>query len=77
MSLELQKQYPQLESRTYGAPVWDPNGEDAHTQLKVDRYRNYIDPVSMFDRSSNMSVKLNPFTSASLTHAFDDISDEF
>jgi len=34
VALELQKQYPQLESRTYGAPIWDPNGEDTQKQLK-------------------------------------------
>ncbi len=39
VALELQKQYPQLESRTYGAPVFDPAGKDA-MRGAVDRYRN-------------------------------------
>jgi pimeloyl-ACP methyl ester carboxylesterase len=28
VALELQKQHPNLTSRTFGAPVWDPFGED-------------------------------------------------
>ena len=43
----------------------------------VDWYRNYLDPVSVFDRSSNMTIKTNPLTSPSLTHAFDYIADQF
>jgi len=31
----------------------------------------------MFDRSSNMSIKLSPFTSTSLTHGYDNIADQF
>lgn len=77
VALELQKRYPQLESRTYGAPVWDPTGSDAKNKSTVDRYRNYLDPVSIFDRSSNMTLKTNPLSSPSLTHAFDNIADQF
>jgi len=36
VALELQKNYSGLESRTYGAPVWDPTGSDG----KVERCRN-------------------------------------
>ena len=77
VALELQKQYPKLESRTYGAPVWDPTGSDAKNKSTVDRYRKYLAPVSIFDRSSNMTIKTNPLSSPSLTHAFDNIADQF
>lgn len=79
VALQLQKDYPQLESVTFGAPVWDPLGNDKKSRgpNKVDRYRNYLDPVSIFDRSANNSIKWNPFTSTSLTHAFDNISNNF
>ena len=74
VALELQKNYPGLETRTYGAPVWDPFGQD-RLYGKVDRYRSFGDPVSFFDASANGSVKCNPFTSWSLTHAFDNLAE--
>ena len=49
-------------SRTHGVPVWDIVGKESNN---VDRYRNWLDPVSMFDRSAAKSVKLNPFGSSS------------
>ena len=51
VSLELQKQYPQriTKSRTYGAPVMDLLGSEAEN---ADRYRNWLDPVSIFDRGA-------------------------
>lgn len=90
VSLELQKQYKDrnLNTRTYGAPVWDPLGLDkvAYEQYiklgkpdfipepnKVERYRNITDPVSFFDASATKSIKLNPFNNMSLTHSFDNI----
>ena len=55
VSLELQKNYPdrKLKSRTYGAPVMDLLGSESEN---VDRYRNCIDPVSVFDRGAKKSV---------------------
>jgi hypothetical protein len=73
VALELQKNYPDLESRTYGAPVWDPLMCDG----QVDRYRNLGDPVSTFDRSATKSVKWNPFDSSSLTHDYGNIAYKF
>ena len=66
VALELQKNYKGLDTRTYGSPVWDPLGKDG----KVERYRNWFDPVSMFDRSSETSFKKNPFESFSLFHDY-------
>ena len=63
-----------LSSRTYGAPVWDPFGEDK-MYGKVERYRNLMDPISFVDGSANNSIKWNPFTSGSLWHAYDNIAD--
>lgn len=80
VALELQKQYPNLDSRTYGAPVWDPFSEDNKWKGfrgQVDRYRNIADPVSVFDGSAQNSIKWNPFDSFSLTHSFTNIGDNF
>lgn len=73
--LELQKQYGDrgLKSRTYGAPVLDFTSPLDNT--KVERYRNYLDPVSIFDRGANKSVKWNPFDNGSLTHTFENIGE--
>ena len=58
VALELEKNYKNItSSRTYGAPVWNPLGSESNN---VERYRNWIDPVSVFDRSAAKSVKWNP-----------------
>ena len=43
----------------------------------ADRYRNYGDPISMFDRSATNSLKTNIFSSGSMTHDFTNIADQF
>ena len=56
-ALELDKTDEHItSSRTYGASVWNPIGKKSNN---VDRYRNWFDPVSMFDRSAVKSVKWN------------------
>ena len=57
VALQLEKDYPtQITfSRTYGAPVLD-----AWKGGNNERYRHYADPVSILDRSSHMSFKLDP-----------------
>ena len=67
VSLELQTNYPDRvkNSRTYGAPVMDLLGSESEN---VDRYRNWFDPVSIFDRGAKKSVKWNVLDSGSLTH---------
>ena len=80
VALELQKNYPNLQSRTYGAPVWDPLGEDNKYKGfngQVDRYRNLGDPFSFFDASAKNSIKWNPFESKSLTHDYSNIANKF
>ena len=66
VALELQKNYKGLNTRTYGSPIWDPLGQDG----KVDRYRNLLDPFSIFDRSAEINLKKNPFESFSLFHDY-------
>ena len=51
VGFELQKNYSHTTcSRTHGEPVWDIWGKESNN---VDRYRNWFDPVSMFDRSAS------------------------
>ena len=80
VALELQKNYPNLTSRTYGAPVWDPLGQDNKYKGfggQVDRYRNLLDPFSFFDSSAKSSIKWNPFDSFSFTHDYNNIAKDF
>jgi len=70
VALELEKNYPQIKhSTTYGAPVLSlmPGSEK-----KADRYRHYLDPVSILDRNAKSSLKwnLDPINDFSLTHSF-------
>ncbi len=61
VALELQKQYPQLESKPYGAPSFDPLGKDAQHSIG-ERKRNYVDPESVLDTSAQTSEPQKPFT---------------
>jgi hypothetical protein len=68
VALQAQKDNPNLASRTYGSPVWDPFGTDntergyaifdkAQGKLGgVERYRSFGDPVSVFDGSAHSSL---------------------
>ena len=75
VSLELQKNYPdrKIKSRTYGAPVIDLLGSESEN---VDRYRNWLDPVSILDRGAKKSIKWNVLDSGSLTHDYSNIADK-
>ena len=61
-------------SRTYGAPVFDILGSESKG---VDRYRNWLDPISVLDRSTKKSFKENPFDAGSLTHDYSNIAKNF
>ena len=75
VALELDKNDKHItSSRTYGAPMWNPLGSESN---KVDRYRNWLDPVSMFDRSAVKSVKWNTFEASSLTHDYSNSAKDF
>ena len=75
VSLELQKNYPDRikKIRTYGAPVMDLLGSEAASN---DRYRNWLDPVSVFDRGAKKSIKWNVLDSGSLTHDYSNIAEK-
>jgi len=57
VALQLQKDFPErnLNINTYGAPV-------VSLTPSTNRFRNYMDPVSMFDQGakSNIHIGLNP-----------------
>lgn len=88
--LELQKQYPDrgFKTRTYGAPVFDPDisgtriiGESlkkltdkTYKPLVVERYRNVFDPVSIFDSDAKKSFSWNPITGLAGAHGYDNIA---
>ena len=72
-SLELQKKYPYLKSRTYSAPVFDP----IPNTTKTERYRNIFDPVAMFDNNANNSIKWDLWNDLSLTHSFKNLGNNF
>jgi pimeloyl-ACP methyl ester carboxylesterase len=77
VALELEKNFPkQIESsRTYGAPVLDLTEHEMDP--RVQRYRNMLDPVAVFDNAANVSVNFNPFASKTLTHSYANISNNF
>lgn len=92
VALELQKQHTYLKSRTYGSPTFDPFGTDAMPRSqweklgkpdfvpepgKIERYRNFADPFSMFDASAQTTVDLAPFKSYSLTHDYSKLGEKF
>jgi hypothetical protein len=70
--LEAQKQRPELEVTTYGAPVTDVFSK---TRSVPNRYANYGDPISMLDSNATPAVNLgNPhsfdnFTNTSTTNS--------
>ncbi|MFM7977895.1 MAG: hypothetical protein ACKPKO_01155 [Candidatus Fonsibacter sp.] len=75
VSLELQKNYPGLKSRTYGAPVLDFQGIHPYYNNKdVERYRNYGDPVSILDRSAHSVLNTKFYDQPVLTHQYQILS---
>ena len=60
-------------SRTYGAPVLNLLGSDSE---HAERYRHWLDPFSIFDRSATKTWKGNPFDSFSFTHDYRDLGDD-
>ncbi len=54
--------------------MWDPFWQ-VRLYGKVDRYKNFTDPVYVFDASAQGNVKCNPVTSWSLAQAFDNLAE--
>ena len=81
------KNHPELglNSRTYGAPVYDPLGLDrlydsinkllTGKENKSERYANVLDPVAMMDSSAQHSIFFEPgFSGHSIArHHFSDV----
>jgi pimeloyl-ACP methyl ester carboxylesterase len=66
VALQLQKENPEVKSRTYGAPVVDFTGSSQ------DRFRHYGDPVSILDRGAQSTVDWAPFSHGlSGPHSYD------
>ena len=75
VALEMQSNFKDriTKSRTYGAPVFNLLGSDSEN---AERYRHWLDPFSILDRSAKKTVQWNPFDSVSLTHDYNDLGDD-
>ncbi len=65
VALQMQKESPELKTRTYGAPVLDPLGQSAG-----ERYRSRFDPVSILDRGATSTLD-PPAANVSSFHNYD------
>ena len=67
VALKLQKNHPELTTRTYSAPVVDvafrPNAN-------TERYQNCGDPISLFDTSSQTTRTGQCYDQRTLTHQY-------
>ena len=71
VALELQKHHPELKVRTYGAPVVDFKGAvQPNWSANTERYRNFGDPISMFDSSAHTTVYPHFYDQKALTHQY-------
>ena len=69
--MELQKHHPELNVRTDGAPVVDLKGAvQTSWNTDTERYRNFGDPISMFDFSAHTIFYLQFFDQKVLTHQY-------
>ena len=73
IALQLQKDYKHIQgTRSFGGPIWDFN----KTETPPDRYRNYGDPISYFDKNAvttkDYSV-YNPF----VNHGYTSLGKQF
>ena len=71
VALQLQKHHPELTVRTYGAPVIDLTRAMKPTwNANTERYRNFGDPVAMFDSSAHTTVYPQFYDQRVLTHQY-------
>jgi len=73
VALQLQKDYRHIQdTRAFGSPVLDIIPHIGPSQEKVERYRSYGDPVSMFDfkATSSLPTSLNPHDYGNLSEGF-------
>ena len=77
VALELQKRYPQLQTRTYNAPVIDfTNAISPKYESNQERYRNIGDPISIFDSGARSSLNLKFMDQPNLTHQYQNLAKE-
>ena len=78
VALELQKHHPELKVRTYGAPVVDLKGAIQPTwNANTERYRNFGDPISMFDSSAHTTVYPKLYDQRALTRQYQNNAKHF
>ena len=65
VALQMQKETPTLQARTYGAPVFDPLG-----QHPGERSRSRFDPVSFLDRGAKSTLDA-PAANVSAFHSYE------
>ena len=74
VALELQKHHPELQTRTFGAPVVDLTGAinpPWKADPTVQRYRNAGDPISIFDSKAHTTYYGKFYDKSTLTHQYD------
>ena len=73
VALELQTHHPELKVRTYSAPVVDLKGAVQPTwNTNTEIYRNFGDPISMFDSSARTTTYPKIYDQTVLTHQYQD-----
>ena len=79
VALELQKEFPNLESRTYGAPAFEPTGLERWQKGNVERFANMYDPVTIFDNSATRTNQMSSTNDKSswFGHNYDAVSSTF
>ena len=78
VALELQKKYPQLQTRTYNAPVVDfSNAISPKYEPNQERYRNMGDPISIFDSGARSSLNLKFMDQPNLIHQYQNLAKNF
>ena len=65
VALQMQEEDPRLQARTYGAPVFDPQGNNPG-----ERSRSRFDPISIFDRGATSTLDA-PVANVSGFHSYE------
>ena len=81
LALELQREFPQLKTRTFGSPtVSSPFEKWSKGAKNVERYANSFDPVAMFDSSAQtyaQSPNDNKGITGFFNHNYDTLESQF
>ena len=83
LALELQREFPQLKTRTCGGPVFAPLGTERigdWSGKNIDRYANIGDPVAFFDSAAHrapQALEDNKGITGFFNHNYDTIESQF